>query len=170
MVKKTPKIENNKNDLRENMIHIAFSNSEKERIKDYAKESDTTISEFIRQAISDKILRIENPEMFSVNNEERMREIEVNQKKQLELSELLLKRIEIVNGINETMKALKPLVNKQDMKEICDTIISMLKIHESIKIDKLILLTSFQRKDIYDCIAINNKLAINENEEVYIHE
>jgi hypothetical protein len=170
MVKKTPKIEGNENEIREQLVHIAFSASEKEKIKNLAKESNTTISEFIRQSIFDKILRIENPTAFNVDNEERLREIENNQKKTLELQQLLLERIKIVNGINETMKALKPLVNKSEMKEICDTIVSMLRIHKSMKIEKLELLTSFKRKDIYDCISINPKLAINENEEVYINE
>jgi len=166
MVKKTPKTE----EIRDKTVHIAFSESEKNKIRDYAKEGNTTISEFIRQAIYDKMRVIENPEKYQdiTSSEQQLKEIQETQKKQMELQNLILERMNVVNGINETFEALKPLISKEKVKEICDTIISMLKVHKTLKIEKLMLLTGFDKKVVYDCIAVNEKLVINESEEVYI--
>ena len=46
-------------------FNIAFTDSEHDRIKQYAEKSELSISEFIREAIRNKIRTIEHPEYYN---------------------------------------------------------------------------------------------------------
>lgn len=65
MVKKSENIEN---EIRDKLVHMAFSEREKKMFKKYTKEGFMTLSEFIRQAMYDKIMRIDNPGKFGLIN------------------------------------------------------------------------------------------------------
>ncbi len=161
-------------DKRTNLVHLAFSENELKDIDKYRGKTSahTTRTSFIRDAINEKIMRIENPEKFGrvSSNEEQLKEIKELQLKQLKLSKAIEERLSIVNGINETFKALKQSISKEEIAEYCKTIISMLKVHKKVKIQKLMLLTGYKQKIIYDCIAANDILEINDSEEVFIDE
>jgi len=165
MVKKSQKTE----ETRDKMVHIAFSPSEKKRIKHYAKESNTTLSEFIRQAIYDKIMRIDNPEKFGhVYNEQRLKEIEENQKQQLKMQELLIERMRVFNGINETMEALKPTLSIKEKQKQCEAITTFVKHYKRITLSQLEKLTNYDRNIILECITLNTNLILNEEGEVFL--
>jgi len=169
MVKKTPKAENN--EIRDNVIHIAFTIEEKEQIRNYAKESNTTISEFIRQSVFDKILRIENPSKFgNVSSfEDQFKEIKELQLKQIKLEELSFERIKNLNGVKESLKELAPLVNEQELKKHANTIISLLKTHKSLSIDKIELLLNLDKDMIIQaCSLISSKVDLTNNREVIL--
>lgn len=170
MVNKTPKTDSE--EIRDKMVHIAFTATEKESYKQHAKDAGETLSNFIRLAIEDKIRVIENPNMYKdlSSSEEQLREIKKLQEKQIQMQELLMERLKVVNGINETMEALKPFISKEEISEVCNTIISMLKVHKRLTIEKLTLLTHFGKGVIYDCISANKRLMINDKEEVFINE
>ena len=169
MVKKTPKAENN--EIRDNVIHIAFTIEEKEQIRNYAKESNTTISEFIRQSVFDKILRIENPSKFgNVSSfEDQFKEIKELQLKQIKLEELNLERIKNLNGIKESLIELKPLVNEKELKNNSQAIFSLLKFHKSLSLDKIEQLLNLDKTIIVQSVSLlSDKIDLTNTGEVIL--
>jgi len=173
MVKKTPKTDSN--EIRNKIVHIAFTESEKEKYKKYAKESNETLSNFIRLAIEDKVRIIENPEKYQdiSYSEETLREIKETQKKQLELQQELISRINDMKVLKDTFNALKPLVNSEEIKKYCQKLVSALKLYKQVSFEQALTLVELEEKDKYilhECIASNDKLEINENGEVCLIE
>jgi len=168
MVKKSPKKEN---EIKDKIIHIAFSKEEKEQIKKYSKESNTTLSEFIRQAVYDKILRIENPSKFgNVSSfEDQFKEIKELQLKQIKLEELNLERIKNLNGIKESLIELKPLVNEKELKNNSQAIFSLLKFHKSLSLDKIEQLLNLDKTIIVQSVSLlSDKIDLTNTGEVIL--
>ena len=104
---------------RDKIRHIAFTESETNKIKDYAKQYGMTSSEFIRQAINDKIRNIEHPELTtsSVSNPDLSNQVIKNQELILEEMKLMKQKFTTINGIKNGYKSLKELISDKTLKE-----------------------------------------------------
>jgi len=103
---------------RDKIKHIAFTEIEVQKIKDYAKDYGMTSSEFIRQAINDKIRLIENPEVFNtVSNPDFSNQMIKSQELILEEMKLMKKKFTTINGIKNGYKSLKKLISDGTYKE-----------------------------------------------------
>ena len=149
---------------RDKRIHIAFNESELEEIDKYRKESKTTRSNFIRQAIFEKIRRIENPEINIGNMEninDLMTQLLNGQKKQQEVNKLIMERATTGKDLKNSFNALKGLVKNANGKIKRMKIINLLKAHGSLRINKLIELSGFSKETIYELIADQEIFSIN---------
>ena len=103
---------------RDKIKHIAFTESETKKIKKYSNYYNMTDSEFIRQAINDKILRIEKPESFTtVSNPDLSNQILKYQESILEEVKLIKKKFSTINGIEKNYKSLSSLISEGTLKE-----------------------------------------------------
>ena len=146
---------------KDEMIHFAYTKEEKNKLEDFAKKSNTSISEFIRQAILDKIRRIENPDLYNpgINfNKEFLEKILKNQKLLDERNQLILERLDTYAQIVNTLKLLKPNINNQYLKEKMEKMRNVLKTYEELKPKKLEELTGFNGNTIKDILAYYDEI------------
>ena len=109
------------NEKRSIIKHVAFTPSEVDKIKQYSDHYNMTDSEFIRQAINDKILRIENPESFNkANNEELTRQLLKNQELMIREQKLMKDKLSAVNNIRNGVKSISSLLSDGTLKENLD--------------------------------------------------
>jgi ribosome-associated translation inhibitor RaiA len=154
------------NNPKEEMIHFAYTTDEKEKLESIAEDSNLSISEFIRQAIKDKIRKIENPDIFQENVK-----LEVDHKKLKEILEisgmnaqkidLLINKMEILEKIENTFKILDKYVNRPALEQKEQMIVGLLQEHGELKLNKMIDLSGFSKEEIYDIISNTQKFGIN---------
>ncbi len=144
--------------VRNKIVHIAFTEGEKDIIKEYADNSDMTASEFIRQAIRDKIRRIDNPEQISnqpVITSEILLKISKNTDKLLELQQEKEREKEIIKNLLQTSDALQNeyhrLMEKGLMSELTEetnTIQNLLRGHKSLSPNQIIDMTNIEKDKV----------------------
>lgn len=151
-------------EIRDKMVHIAFTKSEKEEIKKYAE--NMTSSEFIRQAIRDKIMRIENPELFQerissdLDNKQLTKLLEMTNESSEKIN-LILEKFDTIVQIENTLKVLGSMVERPVIEQKQKVIIELLKTHDSLKPKKLMELSGFSKEEIYDIISNSNIFSID---------
>ena len=102
---------------RDKIKHIAFTESETKKIKKHSNYYNMTDSEFIRQAINDKILRIEKPESFNGLGNKDVEKILKNQELLLKEQKLMKTKLVMVNGLKNSYKSLSNLISDGTVKE-----------------------------------------------------
>lgn len=141
------------NEKRDKVKHIAFTESEVKKIKNYAKHYNMTSSEFIRQAINDKILRIEKPESFNGLGNKDVEKILKNQELLLKEQKIMKTKLVMVNGLKNSYKSLSNLISdgtvKENFKLKMDKIKDVMKAYNKPFTPKeLVSLTGFDFKTI----------------------
>ena len=146
--------------VRNKIVHIAFTEGEKTRIKEYADDSEMTVSEFIRQATRDKIRRIDNPEQSNISNlpvitPEMLLKISKNTEKLLELQQEKKREKDIIQTLLETSEALQSeyhrLMDKGLMSELTEetrTIQNLLRGHKSLSPNQIIDMTNIEKDKV----------------------
>lgn len=153
---------------RTKMIHIAINEAKKDKITELATKDNTTMSEFIRQAIDDKIRGIENPEMNTsgVNLDSNYLQKILEKQKLLEQkNELILERLDTYNQIINTLNILKPKVNNLYLKEKMEKVRTTIKAFGELKPTKLLEKVNsekngikVEKNDIKDILAYYNDI------------
>jgi Arc/MetJ-type ribon-helix-helix transcriptional regulator len=99
----------------ESLMHITLTKALKDKIKEIkANSSYSTISDFVREAIREKIRRMENPELFNTSKapsytQEYMEEIKSTSLENNKLVKLMLEKMKTLNEIDKTTYSLKNL-------------------------------------------------------------
>lgn len=170
--KKTSKLNNNVR--RTKNTHIAFTPQEKDDLAKYAKEMNCTKSEFIRQAIFDKIMRIENPKLFenkTINhsNEYLKKELQIikNKFETLNLIEEKLEKIEKIILTHDKIDDIKQLERIIYLQQVIEQMIYHLG---SLTIKQIKELTNniYSYKIIKKCVENSDKLKINDKKIIII--
>jgi len=146
---------------KDEMVHFAYTREEKEKLENFAKNKNVSISEFIRLAIEEKIRRIENPELATtgINNTKILRELLKNQKLLDEKNSLIVERLDTYNQIINTLELLKPRVNNIYLKEKMEKMKTVLKAYNGeLKPKKLEELTGFDGNTIKEILAYYNDI------------
>lgn len=162
-------------DIRNKTIHIAFSENEVSQIDKYCKHDKiklTSRTEFIRQAIFDKIRRIENPQAYNQIRKtfdidqisEFLKEIKTSNDQQKEI----LKRLEIVDQIQNNFKVLKNMADQPEIEKNEKLIIALLIEHKKLKPLKIMKESKLSSNKVYDVISNDNVFSINMNGEVVL--
>lgn len=156
-------------DIRDKLVHLAFSENEIIEIDKFVDEGNyPTRTEFIRQAIFDKINRIENPDLFmtkTTNNgkiSEFLEEVRANNEQQKKI----LKKLGILNEIQQTLGILKNLTKRPEIEKNKKIIIELLKKHKHLKPLKIMELSKLASHEVYDVISDESLFMININGEV----
>jgi len=161
MTKKQKKPKNGKK-YKYKFIQFSVSDKFKERIEKMAENGGfTTVSDFIREAIKDKIRRIEHPEIF---NESKTRIDNDKMKKLLEMSGInsekidkVLKKFDKIERIERNLQLLFNLENREVLKEKEKEVIELLQEHKILFPKKIMELTNINRKELYAIISDSDK-------------
>ena len=162
-------------DIRSKTIHIAFSENEVSQIDKYCKHDKvklTSRTEFIRQALFDKIRRIENPEVYNQISKsfdvdqisEFLKEIKASNEQQ----KAILKRLIIVDQIQTNFKVLKEMGKQPEIEVNEKIVIDLLTEHKKLKPLKIMKLSGLSSHKIYDVISNDNVFSINITGEVVL--
>ncbi len=117
----------------EALLHITITKKLKEKLEEIKKDSTyNTLSDFIREAIRDKIRRMENPEL---NRSTVQSDVIAKLNKQERLINLLSEKIETIKDIDKTSTSLKALTMNGLSKELID--LKKEKIHSILKTKQL---------------------------------
>ncbi len=166
-------------ELRTKQIHITFTESEKEKLEQFAKASNETTREFIRNAVFEKIRSLEHPEQFKQTNIEQidpntLEEIKRGIEESIELQKLTNERLNIAENIDSIIQAVNEQYDKlkkknliSDLSKEADFISELLEDHKSLtpdQIRKMVnfeLKTNFEINDILLIINVDNRFKLN---------
>jgi len=138
----------------DSFIRFGVTESTKKKIEKYAKEDDKSLSEFIREVISENFRRIEHPELFYQEktnqiNPAILEQLTLNTKKILELQEQTNQRIRIAEDIENTKLLIKQEYEKlrkkgliDDFSKEADDISNLLKGHKSLTPEQIEKMTN----------------------------
>lgn len=156
---------------RDKMVHIAFTENELKEIDKYRKEFNTTRSNFIRNAITEKIRSIKNPNIYNgigSINKEILEKLLRNQEKQENYSKIISKKVEILDKILVNLALLKE--ERKNLIKEEQIIIKLLKDHEKLKPLKLIELSELPSNIVYDVISNDKLFSITMNGEIKLND
>jgi len=160
-------------ELRVKQIHITFTEKEKEKIKQFAEDSNKNIRDFIRDAVFDKIRMIEHPEQFKQTNIEQidpgiLEEIKRNMELSIELQKLTNERLNIAENIESITKAIKDQYNKLKKKDLIsdfskesNLIADLLKDHKSLTSDQISKMINLDIDDVLLILNTSNQFKLN---------
>ncbi len=150
-------------------IQIYFSIEEYEEIEVFRNKSGTTKSEFIRQAITDKIMRMKNPEMFKskgLNGESKanIRQVLEATTDNKEKIDLLIEKMELVIENQKYFEIISKRVNEDDFKEIDNAINELLTEHKIMKLEELAKELEYEKDTILRVLSVKD----DKNKPKYI--
>ena len=150
----------------DSFIRFGVSIELRKKIDEYAEFSNSTLSEFIRETIKEKIRHIEHPEQIVQSNKSQLNntileQLTLNTRKIIELQEQTNKRLEISEDIENTRHKIKELYEALREKNIISDFIKEIKIIEDLlKVHKSITPKQISKKtniDSEDAFLILNK-------------
>ena len=126
-------------------IRVSLPKELKDKLESVKEHGYSTISEFVRESIRDKLRRIEHPELYAGSNDPKLLEkiYKITQQQKELLEENLLHKTEI----NGNMKYLSDRINGSYKQLYSEKIITLLKEFGNLRIEQ-----------------ISSKLDIDENE------
>lgn len=138
-------------------IQISLSQEEKDNIKKYAKQTNFSMSKFIKDAIYRRIEDLEKPKDSQTNNLSQINpalieQLTKNTQKMLELQQLTLERTNIMNGMKNTLEVLLKQSTKPD-QEAKDLVINLFKAHNSLNPKEIRDKTNLDEESIFNIIA-----------------
>lgn len=141
-------------------IQIYVPEKKKEEIESVANDLETSISEFIRQAINKEIRRIKYPEKFQPTNQQInpliLEQISKNTKKNLELSELMAQRQNKFDGLMESFDLIQLYITPEELDALKDDIKeirNMLTAHKALNIKEIVEKTGIMNKKITKIVS-----------------
>ena len=140
-------------DKRDKTFHVAFTEEEKDKVKNYAKDYSMTSSEFIRQAVFEKIRKIEHPELFTTQIPMNSEELQKIYKTQIEIKKLVTNNVKHGETIQSNMKALRERVNGEQIKLYKQRILDILKQHGKLIPEEIEQYTDIEIDDILKTLA-----------------
>lgn len=162
-----------KEELRVKQVHITFTEKEKEKINQFANDSNKNIRDFIRDSIFEKIRSIEHPELFKQSNIEQidpntLEEIKWKIEKSIKLQEQMNERLKIAENIESIIKAIKEQYNKLKKKDLIDNfskesnlIVDLLTDHKSLTLEQISKMINFDIDDILLILNTSNQFKLN---------
>ena len=153
--------------LRNKRIPILVTEIEKNEIEKAAKDANTKTSEFVRQAVFEKIRHIKNPELYNAGIQtfgpEIIAQMMGNQKKTLELQELLLEKTKIFDDMSKTLQLIHKYSSKQELGFERETIVNLFKAHKSLSIKDIVEKTDYDKDIVFQIVSDETKFKLNIN-------
>lgn len=138
-------LSHHKCETRNKIKHIAFTRSEVEIIKDHSQAGGMTQSEFIRQAVNEKINKIRNPELVKPifnqidsispdlidklikHTNDTVKKQGDTISKQEKMIKNLIERMDVVSNMIKVLEQIKTIPSNQDLSKETKIIIDMFK-------------------------------------------
>ena len=150
---------NSKNSVKR-PIQVYFSEEEKEAIKKHVESivPKTNYSQFIREAICEKMRKAEHPEVFDQDQNLNQFVLDVIKKiKELDRKqELILKNTSIINSMKETLRAIKSHVNKKRILSELEIIFNLFKANKNktLNLQKIMDMTGIDEDTVFETISV----------------
>lgn len=128
---------------REKPIQFYVSERELKEIEEFTNISKTSKSEFIRQAISDKIMRMKTPEVFeakgmngiSKSQIKAVLETTINSQEKINL---LVEKMDLIIEKEKLFDMLSEKINKTDLIDIDNAVSELLAENKTMKLEDLV--------------------------------
>ena len=163
-------VENNKTKKKYKYKFIQFSVSEDLRkdIDIYTEKSTfNTISDFVRNAVEEKIRKLKNPEQLKSKTSEvnpaMMEQYLKNSQKYISLEGKILERMKIFDEMKADLDLIKKYSIKQGLTAETKKIMNLLKAHQSLTIKQIIDKTNFDKDLIFQIVSSDKKFKLNMN-------
>ena len=163
-------VENNKSRRKYKYKFIQFSVSEDLRkdIEVYTEESTfNTISDFVRNAVEEKIRNLKNPEQLQSKTREVnpaiMEQYLKDSQKYNSLEGKILERMKIFDEMKADLDLIKKYSLKQGLTAETTKIMNLLKAHKSLAIKQIIDKTNFDKDLIFQIVSNDKRFKLNMN-------
>jgi len=165
-----------KTEKREKYIKFMVTGSEKKNIIKYVENSipKTSLSEFIRTAIADKIRNIEHPELMSLNtssvNSQILEDLLRNRNKLMEIEKSILEEKEYNANLSKELRETLNLLNKYSYRELGDEktkISNLFDVYSKLSLKRIMELTGIERKTILEIVSDKEKYIYDILKKVY---
>ena len=171
------KMANKSNEKKYKYKFIQFSVSDelKEDIDKYTKKSTfTTVSDFIRNAVEEKIRSLKNPEQSQSKTNQITPIILEKYLKNSQnfnlLEEKLLDKMKIFDDMKADLELLKKFSFKQGLVKETETIINLLKAHKSLSQKQIIEKTDLDKDTVFQVLSNDNRFKLNMNGRFELNE
>jgi len=148
-------------EVKKNFLHIAFSENELNDIKKYSKDIGITRSEFLREAIRDKVMRIEHPEAFNSKSTIDIKSILEKISDNKENNKIILEKLDVITKMQYNLKILNSIVNTPIIAEKEQKIIELLKKRKVLKPREISDLLTYSIEDVYRVISNEKKFSVD---------
>ena len=142
-------------------IQVYFSEDEKEAIKNHVESivPKSNLSQFIREAICEKMRKAEHPEVFNQCQNLNQFVLDVIVKKIKEMDrkqELILENTNIINSMKETLRAIKSHVNKDRILSELEIISNLFKgnKNKTFNLRKIMDMTGIDEDTVFETISV----------------
>jgi len=167
--------ENNKSRKKYKYKFIQFTVSEglRKDIEVFTEKSTfTTISDFVRNAVEEKIRKLKNPEQLQSKilevNPAIMEQYLKNSQKYNSLEEKILERMKIFDEMKADLDLIKKYSLKQGLTSETTKIMNLLKAHKSLTIKQIIDKTNFDKDLIFQIVSNDKKFKLNMNGRIQL--
>ncbi len=156
-------------------IQFSVSDELKEDIDKYTKKSTfTTVSDFIRNAVEEKIRSLKNPEQSQSKTNQITPIILEKYLKNSQnfnlLEEKLLDKMKIFDDMKADLELLKKFSFKQGLVKETETIINLLKAHKSLSQKQIIEKTDLDKDTVFQVLSNDNRFKLNMNGRFELNE
>lgn len=150
---------------REKPIQFYVSERELKEIEEFTNIAKTSKSEFIRQAISDKIMRMKTPEMFDskgsigISKSQIKAVLETTIDNQEKIN-LLVEKMDLMIENQKLFEMLSEKINKNELIEVDNAISKLFVENKTIKLEQLVNKLGRDEKTVLKVLALkdeNNK-------------
>lgn len=157
-----------------NYIQFTVSDNLRKDIEEWTEKSPfTTISDFVRNAVEEKIRRLKNPEIIQSNNQidpTIFKQILKQSKKVNSLNEKILERMRLFEEMKDDLKLIKKFSNTQDLADENEIIINLLKAHKSLSLKQIIEKTDFDKDTVTQIVSSDERIKLNMNGRFELNE
>jgi len=167
--------ENNKSRKKYKYKFIQFTVSEglRKDIEVFTEKSTfTTISDFVRNAVEEKIRKLKNPEQLQSKilevNPAIVEQYLKNSQKYNSLEEKILERMKIFDEMKADLDLIKKYSLKQGLTSETTKIMNLLKAHKSLTIKQIIDKTNFDKDLIFQIVSNDKKFKLNMNGRIQL--
>jgi Arc/MetJ-type ribon-helix-helix transcriptional regulator len=160
---KKQKNNENEKDYEYTFIQFSLPKELKEKVKEKVNASHiSTMSDFVREAVQDKIRRIENPEAFeskevSEFTAKQLRAILENISDNSQKIDLLIEKTDTIMRIQNQLEKLKNLVERPELEELEERVVELLRKKGELKPKEIAEALEVEVNKAYDVVS-NDKL------------
>ena len=160
--------EKGKKKYKYNFIQFSVSEDLRKDIEVYTEKSPfNTISDFVRNAIEEKIRKLKNPKQSQSKTREVnpaiMEQYLKNSQKYNNLEEKILERMRIFDEMKADLELIKKYSLKQGLNPETDKIMNLLKAHKSLTIKQIIDKTNYDKDLIFQIVSNDKRFKLNMN-------
>ncbi len=149
-------------------IQFSVSDDLKNDIEEWTgKSSFNTISDFVRNAVVEKIRNLKNPKLNQSNlkdsqiNASMLEQLTKNTQKLILLQEKTIDRSKIFDEMKADLERIKKFSIKQGLVQESEIIYNLLKAHQSLSQKQIIEKTNLEKDTIFQILSTDDRFKLN---------